>query len=83
MDSSWGDIFPYVAGALKLIVLGIGGYYAIKWHFDEDRRVKEAEGVVFEEPSLTKKLALMIGLPVILVLLILFVIYATNWVLDM
>lgn len=77
-----GNIFPYFAGAFKLIVLGIGAYFAIKWHFDEDRRVREKEGVVFNEPSFMKKLTMMLALSVLPVLLILLVIYATNWVLD-
>ncbi len=76
------SIFPYFAGAFKLIVLGIGAYFAIKWHFDEDRRVKEAEGVVFEKPNPIKKWAMILLLPIIFVLLVLLVIYATNWFLD-
>lgn len=76
------NIFPYFAGAFKLIVLGIGAYFAIKWHFDEDRRVKEAEGVVFEKPNPIKKWAMILLLPILFVLLVLLVIYATNWFLD-
>lgn len=82
MNGTWANVFPYFAGAFKLIVLGIGAYLAIKWHFDEDRRVREAEGVVFDKPSFIKKLARMLALPVLLVLLVLLVIYATNWFLD-
>jgi len=29
--------------AIKVIALGIAGYFAIKWHFDEERRVKARE----------------------------------------
>lgn len=36
MNGSWSNFFPYFAGALKIVVLGIGGYLAIKWHFDEE-----------------------------------------------
>ncbi|CAM3606738.1 hypothetical protein VA7868_03522 [Vibrio aerogenes CECT 7868] len=82
MNSSWANFFPYFAGALKLIVLGIGAYFAIKWHFDEERRVREAEGVVFDKPRFIKKLAIRLTLPVLLVILVLLVIYATNWYLD-
>ncbi|WP_175443175.1 hypothetical protein [Vibrio sonorensis] len=42
MDS-WTDFFPYVAMAIKLIALGVGGYFAIKWHFDQDKKLKEQE----------------------------------------
>ncbi|MDG2855606.1 hypothetical protein P7M29_25630, partial [Vibrio parahaemolyticus] len=69
----------YFAGAFKLIVLGIGAYLAIKWHFDEERRVREAEGVVFDNPSLIQKFAKTLTLPFLLCLLVLLVIYATNW----
>ncbi|MFJ5446571.1 hypothetical protein ACIKP9_10070 [Methylobacillus methanolivorans] len=78
MDGSWAEFFPYFAGAFKLIVLGIGAYFAIKWHFDEERRVREAKGVVFDKPSFMKKLAMMLTLSVLFVLLALLVIYATN-----
>ncbi|EGR0195587.1 hypothetical protein FRN31_01635 [Vibrio alginolyticus] len=74
MNDSWANFFPYLAGAFKLIVLGIG-----KWHFDEERRVREAEGVVFDNPSLMKKFAKTLTLPFLLCLLVLLVIYATNW----
>ncbi len=78
MNSSLANFFPYFAGAFKLIVLAIGGYFAIKWHFDEDRRVREAAGAVFDRPSLKKKFAVTLSLLVALVLLIILVIYATD-----
>ncbi|MHC6530097.1 MULTISPECIES: hypothetical protein [unclassified Vibrio] len=79
MNDSWANFFPYFAGAFKLIVLGIGAYLAIKWHFDEERRVREAQGVVFDKPSVTKKLAVMLTIPFLLSFLVLLVIYATDW----
>ena len=78
MDGSWAEFFPYFAGAFKLIVLGIGAYFAIKWHFDEERRVREAKGAVFDKPSVMKKLAMILALSVLFVLLALLVIYATD-----
>ncbi|MFL9709757.1 hypothetical protein [Methylobacillus sp. Pita1] len=78
MNGSWANSFPYFAGAFKLIVLGIGAYFAIKWHFDEERRVKEAEGVVFDKPGFMKKLAMILAIAVLLVFLALLVIYATD-----
>lgn len=82
MNGSWTNFFPYFAGAFKLIVLSIGGYFAIKWHFDEERRVREAEGVVFDKPSFRKKLAMIISLPILLVTLVVLVIYVTKWFYD-
>ena len=39
--SHWTDFFPYFAMAIKLIVLSVAGYYAIKWHFDQDKKLKK------------------------------------------
>ncbi len=78
MDGSWANSFPYFAGAFKLTVLGIGAYFAIKWHFDEERRVREAAGVVFDKPGFRKKLAMTLALTVLLVILAILVIYATD-----
>ena len=82
MNGSWTNFFPYFAGAFKLIVLSIGGYFAIKWHFDEERRVREAEGVVFDKPSFRKKLAMIISLLILLFTLVVLVIYVTKWFYD-
>ncbi len=78
MSGSWANFFPYFAGALKIIVLGIGGYLAIKWHFDEEARVREQEGVVFDRSGYMKKMAMILAF---LVTLVIVVIYATNWLL--
>lgn len=32
--------FPIVAGAFKLVVLGIAMFFAIKWHYDKDKEAK-------------------------------------------
>lgn len=78
MNGSWANFFPYFAGALKIIVLGIGGYLAIKWHFDEEARVREQEGVVFDRSGYMKKMAMILAF---LVTLVIVVIYATDWLL--
>lgn len=41
----WSEIFPIVFFPVKFLILGIGMYYAIKWHHDEDNRRRKA----FEE----------------------------------
>lgn len=81
MDGNWANLFPYLAGAFKLIVLGIGAFLAIKWHFDEDRRVREAKGEILDKPTFKKKLAIMIAFPVLMILLIVVVVYLTNKIL--
>ena len=37
----WSNVFPIIFLPVKVIVLGIGGYFAIKWHFDQERKLKE------------------------------------------
>ncbi|MDP9857436.1 hypothetical protein RAC92_08865 [Agrobacterium sp. CR_3] len=43
-DGSWVDWFPYVFFPFKVIVLGIGMYYAIKWHHDQAKKDSETKG---------------------------------------
>ena len=81
MNASWANFFPYFAGAFKLIVLAIGGYLAIKWHFDEDKRLREQEGEVFNTLSLKKKLVTALIITIVVTCLITFVVYATDWLL--
>ncbi|WP_105901313.1 hypothetical protein [Vibrio gangliei] len=78
MDNSLIDVFPYIAGALKLIVLGIGAYFAIKWHFDEDRRLREEAGEILDRPSLIKKVLQVLIFVILLISIVLLVIYLTN-----
>lgn len=44
MNSDWVDWFPIVVFPLKVLVLGIGMYYSIKWHYDQDKKKKEMSG---------------------------------------
>jgi len=37
MGSHWADLFPLVFFPFKIIVLGIGMYFAIKWHRDREK----------------------------------------------
>ncbi|NOH32280.1 hypothetical protein [Vibrio chagasii] len=81
MNASWANFFPYFAGAFKLIVLAIGGYLAIKWHFDEDKRLREQEGEEFNTLSLKKKLVTALVITIVVTCLITLVVYATDWLL--
>ncbi|CAH6905827.1 conserved hypothetical protein [Vibrio chagasii] len=81
MNASWANFFPYFAGAFKLIVLAIRGYLAIKWHFDEDKRLREQEGEVFNTLSLKKKLVTALVITIVVTCLITLVVYATDWLL--
>lgn len=40
MDPDWVDWFPIIFFPFKVIVLGIGMFYAIKWHHDQDKKKK-------------------------------------------
>lgn len=42
--SDFWDWFPIVFFPLKIIVLGIGMFYAIKWHRDQAKKEKETDG---------------------------------------
>ncbi|MCY9829079.1 hypothetical protein [Vibrio chagasii] len=81
MNASWANFFPYFAGAFKLIVLAIGGYLAVKWHFDEDKRLREQEGEIFNTLSLKKKLVTALVITIVVTCLITLVVYATDWLL--
>ncbi|SUE42800.1 Uncharacterised protein [Roseomonas gilardii subsp. rosea] len=37
------DWFPIVFFAFKIIVLGTGMFFAIKWHYDEGKKKKNKE----------------------------------------
>jgi hypothetical protein len=43
MTDDWVDWFPIVFLPLKIIVLGIAAFYAIKWHHDQDKAKKESD----------------------------------------
>ena len=38
------DWFPWVFFPFKIIVLGTGMFFAIKWHYDEGKKEREAGG---------------------------------------
>ncbi len=38
MSQSWVNFFPIVFLPFKLIVLGVGMYFAIKWHRDQEKK---------------------------------------------
>lgn len=35
------DFFPIVFGTFKVLVLGTGMFFAIKWHYDKGKEEKE------------------------------------------
>ena len=37
------DWFPIVAGTFKVLALGTGMFFAIKWHYDQGKKEKEKE----------------------------------------
>lgn len=40
MDPDWVDWFPIVFFPLKILVLGVGMFFSIKWHYDQDKKKK-------------------------------------------
>lgn len=43
MDWDWVNWFPIVFFPFKILVLGIGMFYSIKWHYDQDKKKKEED----------------------------------------
>ncbi|PVM90862.1 hypothetical protein DDF62_08625 [Caulobacter radicis] len=37
---TWVNFFPIVFFPLKIIVLGVGMFFSIKWHHDQDKKKK-------------------------------------------
>lgn len=37
------DWFPIVAGTFKVLALGTGMFFAIKWHYDQGKKGNEGE----------------------------------------
>lgn len=37
------DWFPIVAGSFKVIALGIGMFFAIKWHYDQGKKEQDEQ----------------------------------------
>jgi hypothetical protein len=35
---SWADWFPFVFFPFKIIVLGVGMFFSIKWHHDQAKK---------------------------------------------
>ncbi len=44
------DWFPIVFGGFKVIVLGTGMFFAIKWHYEQDKK-KKAEDKARQEAA--------------------------------
>ena len=40
------DWFPIVAGTFKVLVLGTGMFFAIKWHYDKEKKEKDKRAVL-------------------------------------
>lgn len=45
---TWADWFPFVFFPFKILVLGVGMFFSIKWHHDqakkEEREKRERDG---------------------------------------
>ncbi|PXA74277.1 hypothetical protein DMC25_25730 [Caulobacter sp. D4A] len=39
----WENLFPIVFFPLKIIVLGVGMFFSIKWHHDQAKKDKQKE----------------------------------------
>lgn len=50
----WTNFVPIFLLLIKLVVLIVCGFFAIKWHFDEDKRVKEKAVKAKEDETKTE-----------------------------
>ncbi|MEM7733059.1 MAG: hypothetical protein AAF280_09785 [Pseudomonadota bacterium] len=37
----WSDVFPLIFFPFKILVLAIGAYLSIKWHYDKDNELRK------------------------------------------
>ncbi|MFC4932182.1 hypothetical protein [Massilia sp. GCM10023247] len=37
------DWFPIIAGTFKVLALGTGMFFAVKWHYDQGKKGKEVD----------------------------------------
>ncbi|WP_186458499.1 hypothetical protein [Neorhizobium alkalisoli] len=45
MTNDWVDWFPIVFFPLKVLVLGVGMFFAIKWHRDQAKKSDDSRGL--------------------------------------
>ncbi len=53
---AWADWFPFVFFPFKIMVLGVGMFFSIKWHHDQakkDEREKRERVAARDESDLT------------------------------
>ena len=43
--------FPIVAGTFKVVVLGTGMFFAIKWHYDKGKKEKAKKNAMSAPPA--------------------------------
>ena len=51
----WSDIFPLIFFPLKIIVLVVCGHLAIKWHFDQEKKLKNKTDKESSNENIGKK----------------------------
>lgn len=63
------DWFPVVFIIFKIVVLGIGMFFAIKWHYDQDKKAQKGEVL-----STVGKMATILVISLFIILFITFTI---------
>lgn len=41
MEFEWVNLFPLVFFPFKIIALGVGMFFAIKWHYDQEQKKRK------------------------------------------
>lgn len=57
------DIIPVIFIMFKILVLGLGMFFAVKWHYDQDKKVHKGEVI-----SAVGKIAAMLVLALLCLL---------------
>lgn len=51
MAVTWADWFPFVFFPFKIIVLGVGMFFSIKWHHDQAKKDKAKKDLLTRQQA--------------------------------
>lgn len=72
------DWFPIVAVTFKVLVLGIGMFFAIKWHYDQGKKEQKEQGKAMEKRAVLGAAGKVAAVFMLLLLGLVFVTFAVG-----
>lgn len=48
---TWADWFPFIFFPFKIIVLGVGMFFSIKWHHDQAKKDKAKKDLLTQQQT--------------------------------